>query len=246
MRIALFLTALSACLAPAAEPLPSAEAIIERYIEVTGGRAAAEKLRSQVLAGTIEMVGKGITGTAVVYRKAPNKSRSVVEFGGLGKMEEGADGEVAWSLSAMAGPRLKEGAEKRFSLRGADFHGDLRWRDLHDRVLVAGIENVAGRPCYKLVMTPKGESDPIVRYYDKETGLLARVEMTLKSPQGEIPIESVPSDYRKEGEFLIPHKITQRVLGNEIVTVFTRVEINPEIAEDRFTLPKEIEALLKK
>ncbi|HWQ53903.1 MAG TPA: hypothetical protein VN442_09470 [Bryobacteraceae bacterium] len=241
------LTALCAAgIAAAADPLPKAEAIIEKYIAATGGRAAAEKLHSQVLTGTIEMVGKGVTGTVMVYRAAPNKALSIVEFGGLGKAEEGTDGQVAWTRSAIAGPRVKEGSEKAFSLRGAVFNGDLRWRELYDKAEVVGLETVDGRSCYKVVMTPKGEGETVTRYYDKESGLVTKVLMTLKSPQGEIPIESIPSDYRKSGDLLLPHKLTQRVMGNEIVTTFTSVQNNPELAADRFALPPDIKALLEK
>lgn len=241
------LTALCAAGAAfAAEQLPGVEKIMERYLEATGGRAALEKLHSQVLAGSIEMTDKGLKGTATVYRQAPAKSLSIVEFEGLGKLEEGADGQVAWSRSAMTGPRVKEGAERDFALRGARFHGDLNWRETYGKAEVVGVESVDGRPCYKVLLTPKGETEPITRFYDKESGLIAKVVMMLKSPQGEIPIESIPSDYRKQGDVVMPHKVVQRVMGNEIVAVFTKVENNPEIPAERFAVPPDIRALLDK
>lgn len=233
-------------LAAAAEETPQAAAIIEKYIEATGGRAAIEKLQTQVLTGTIEIVGKNVTGVATVYRAAPNKALSIVEFAGLGKMEEGTDGVVAWSRSAMAGPRLKEGGEKAFTIRGANFHGDLNWRDLYQAEENVAVETAEGRSCYKIVLAPKDAGEPIVRYYDRESGLLVKILMTMKSPQGEVTIESLPSDYRRVGELLIPHKILQRVMGNEIVTTFTRVENNAEIDPERFALPADVKALAAK
>ena len=190
-----------------------------------------------MLTGTIEIVGKDVSGLAMVYRAAPNKALSVVEFAGLGKMEEGTDGEVAWSRGATAGPRLKEGGEKAFSIRGANFHGDLNWRDLYQAGEATTIDTVEGRSCYKVVLTPKGEGKPITRYYDRQSGLVVKILMTVESQQGEISIESLPSDYRRVGELLIPHKIVQRVMGSEIVTTFTRVENNPEISPERFAPP---------
>lgn len=250
MRIvstALMISALSAAgFASPADRLPAAETIIEKYIQATGGRAAMEKLHSQMLTGTIELVGKGVTGTATVYRMAPGKSLSIVEFQGLGKVEEGTDGQVAWSRSAMTGPRIKAGSEKAFAIRGARFHGELNWRDIYSKAEVAGVESVDGRACYKVLLTPEGESDATVRFYDKESGLLVKIVMTLKSPQGEFAVESLPSDYRKAGDLLMPHKLVQRVMGNEIVTIFTKVENNPEIPAERFALPPDIQALLAK
>lgn len=230
--------------AAAAQKPPEAAAIIEKYIEATGGRAAVEKLQTQVLTGTIEIVGKNVSGVATVYRAAPNKALSIVEFSGLGKVEEGTDGEVAWSRSAGAGARLKEGSEKAFSLRGAIFHGDLNWRDHYVAEEKVEVETVEGRACYKVVLAPKDGSDPIVRYYDRDSGFLVKIVMSMKSPQGEVTIESLPSDYRQVGELLIPHKVVQRVMGNEIVTTFTRIENNPEIPAERFALPEDVKALL--
>ena len=47
----------------AADDLPKAETILDKYIEVTGGKAAYEKNHSEVSTGTMEFVGKGIKGS---------------------------------------------------------------------------------------------------------------------------------------------------------------------------------------
>src|SRR6059058_5398927 len=85
----------------AADPLPKGETILDKYIEVTGGKAAYEKKRTEVSTAVMEFVGKGVKTQMTSYHAAPNRSYTVVEIEGIGKMDEGSDGSVAWERSAM-------------------------------------------------------------------------------------------------------------------------------------------------
>src|SRR5579864_1799089 len=114
-----------------AADLPKAETILDKYIEATGGKAAYEKHHSEISTGKMELTGKGITGTVTSYRAEPDKSYTEVEIAAIGKIQEGSDGKVAWSLSAMQGPHLKEGAEKAQALLAAKSNAEIRWRELY-------------------------------------------------------------------------------------------------------------------
>ncbi|MFB3828377.1 MAG: hypothetical protein ACE15B_16530 [Bryobacteraceae bacterium] len=228
----------------AQEKLPSAESIIETYIEKIGGRAALEKLKSQINKGEMEVPGRDMKGAVTVYRAAPNKTRTVTEIAGIGKLEEGTDGETAWGLSAVQGARLKEGEEKTQALRAAEFNAELNWRKTYPKAEVAGVEDVDGKPCYKIVLTPE-TGTAVTRYYDKASGLMVRTSMTVKTPMGEIPMDSYVSDFRPEGGLLLPHKVTQKVMGREIVLTITSIQNNAEIDPAIFEIPAEVKALMK-
>ncbi len=62
---------------------------------------------------------------------------------------------------------------------------ELNWRDLFSKTETVGSENVEGRDCYKVVLTPK-TGKPMTQYFDKQSGLMVKVVMTLKGPMGEI------------------------------------------------------------
>ena len=51
--------ALSVTLALAADELPKAETILDKYVEATGGKAAYQKHHSEISKGTLEAVGPG-------------------------------------------------------------------------------------------------------------------------------------------------------------------------------------------
>ena len=159
-------------------------------------------------------------------------------------MKEGSDGKIAWSLSAMQGPRVKDGEEKAGAMQAARFNAELNWRDVY-KAETKGVEQVDGKDCYKVQLTPM-EGMAMTRFYEKESSLLVKMVMTVKNPMGEIPVESYVGDYRKEGAILLPHKVTQKAAGKEIAITIDSVKYNAEIPKDKFDPPDEIKAMLKK
>ena len=226
-----------------ADPPPTGEAILDKYIEVTGGKAAYEKIHSQITNAVMEFVGKGIKANVTMYHAAPASSYKVVDIEGIGKMEEGSDGSVSWERSTMKGARIKAGEEKAVSMRGADIGHDLRWRDYFRKAEFTGIEPIDGQVCYRVVLTPN-DGQPETRYYDKNTNLLVRMSVIVKTEMGEIPTESVVSDYRKVDGQLVPFFLKQTVLGQEIAITLVSVKNNVSIPKNRFDLPPDVKALV--
>jgi hypothetical protein len=214
-------------------------------VEATGGKAAYQKLHSMVVTGSMEVKGIGIKGTMTAYHAEPAKMLVEVNIEGIGTIRDGSDGKTAWEVSAIQGPRIKEGDEKAVALRQGLFNPELHWRENYKSVTTAGIEKVDGKDCYKVVMTPN-EGSPETRYYDKETNLPVKMTMTLKSPMGELPTEALIGDYRKEGDLLMAHKMTQKAAGQEIAITFDSVKFNVDIPKEKFDIPDEIQALTKK
>jgi len=227
------------------DALPKAETILDRSVEVTGGKAAFEKRHNEVMHGSMEFSGRGIKGSMTVYQAEPDKNLSIIEIEGIGKIESGSNGEIAWENSALQGPRIKQGDEKAGSLRDGTFNAALNWRKLYTKADTAGAETVEGHDCYKVVLTPK-EGKPSAEFFDKKTGLMIKTTVTRNTPMGEISAEVVADDYRKEGDVLIPHKLINRAAGQEFLIQVESVEVNVNLPKDRFDLPPEIQGLLKK
>ncbi len=227
------------------EALPKAETILDKYIDAVGGKAAFEKHRTEVMHGTIEFTGRGLKGTMTVYQAAPDKNRSVLELEGIGKIESGSNGEIAWDNSALQGARIKQGIEKADSLRDGVFNSSLFWRKLYSKVETTGSENVEGHDCYKVVLTP-AEGSSSTHFYDKKSGLLIKTATRRTTQMGEISAEVIADDYRKEGDILTPHKMTNRFSGQEFVLTVNSVEYNTDLQPGVFDLPPEVAALLKK
>ncbi len=228
----------------AAEELPKAETILDKSVEVTGGKAAFEKMHSTIITGSMDVPAQGIKGTMVITKAEPDKSLVEIEIAGVGSIKDGYDGKTAWEINPMMGARIKDGDEKADAVREAHFHEE-NWRDDYKKVETVGSETVDGKDCYKLVVTPN-EGSPMTEYYDKKTGLLMKSTATRTTAMGEMAVEILFSDYRKEGDLLVAHKIAQSAAGMQYTITLEAFKFNAEIAKDKFDLPDEIKALVKK
>ena len=229
----------------AAGETPKAEAILDRYLEVTGGKAAYEKIHSEVSKGTMDLAGRGIKGALLSYQAEPNLEYTMVELEGIGKVESGSDGDVFWERSAITGPRIKDGDEREEISRAAIFNPHLHWRKIYEKAEVGGAESVEGEECVKLVLTPKAGS-PVTEWYSKKTGLLMKQSSVHKTSMGEIPAEALLKDYKPVGGLTMPFTRVSKFAGQEIQIHLDSIEFNGEIPKDKFNLPEEIKTLLRK
>lgn len=242
LRIAFPAVLLLAATAAAADDIKP-EAILDKYIEVTGGRAAYDKVKTEITTGTMEITNIGLSGTLTVYQAAPDKSYTAIEFaGGVGKAEEGSDGKVAWALNGMQGARIKEGDERAASLRRDALNADVRWRDFYKKVELSGSEDVGGKACYKVILTPT-DGAAETRYYDKSSNLLVKVVLSIATPEGSTTDEISLGDYKDEGGILMAHTIVQKLPSMDIAVKIDSIKQNPEIPANRFDLPAEVKAL---
>lgn len=237
--------AFSAGAAAADDKLPKGEDLMDKFANVTGGKAAYEKIHTEKWTGTFEFIGKNIKGSITSYRSEPSKTYTTIELEGVGTIEDGSDGDTSWTRSAMQGPRIKQGDERAASLREAVMRGPIEWRKLYKQAETAGVENIGDQACYKVVLTPN-EGKPETRYFDQKSNLMVKMTLTLASPMGEVPTETMLSDYKQQDGLLSPHKMQQSVMGQEFLVTIKQVEYNVDIPKDRFDLPADVKALMPK
>ena len=227
--------------------LPEGKAVVEKYLEATGGRAAHEKVRSRMIQTSLDIPAAGIKGTSQSYSAAPNKAYTVVDLGAAGREERGSDGTVVWEKTTTGGPRVvKDSKELSFWRRAFDMDSDLRLDEYYTSVQTKSVEDVNGKPAYKVVFTPK-EGNPETRYYDKDSGLLVKAEQVVPSPMGQIPTMSLPTDYRDVGGVKIPHKVEETIAGQvKIMATVDKIEHNADVPAEKFQLPADVKALVDK
>ncbi len=232
-------------LAFADDALPKAETILDHFVEVTGGKAAYEKHKSEVMTGTVEMTAQNVRGTVTRYSAPPDKTYTVMELDGVGKVEEGAADGVAWETNPMTGPRVKSGEEKAQSLREAVFNGPLNWRQMYAKVETSGVETIDGEECYKVVLTP-ADGTPETEYYQKKSGLAVRMVTTTSTPMGDFPVEQDVSDYKSFDGVLMPTKMVEKVGPQQFQITIDSVKVNQDLASDQFNPPADVKALMGK
>lgn len=191
---------------PAAEePLPTADALIARAVEAMGSEAAIRAHTSLLMEGEMRMVAQEIVAPMVVMQQAPSTWYSRVELPGVGLMQEGVEGDVAWADDPLSGPRLKEGVEKAQAMRSADPYYLLNLRAHYPTLETLGRAEVEGRPVYELRAVPELGAEEIM-LFDVENGLLLGGRMTVENAMGSVTITTLSDDFREVGDLLVPFR----------------------------------------
>jgi hypothetical protein len=152
--------------------LPTAEQIIDRYVEAIGGRAAWLSIRSRTSLGNVEFPSVHISGTVMMHEKAPNRVLQVVIVEGA-VFRQGFDGQVAWSEDPENGLKMKSGDELSEATRDADFYRSINMKKLYTKFAVPGEEQIGGRMAY-LVEGTNADGTIEKIYFDEESGLIVR------------------------------------------------------------------------
>jgi hypothetical protein len=224
-------------------PLPSARAIIDKYVQAIGGRKAILAHSSSHATGTFTVASAGISGNIEIYNAKPAKSVVKTNIGGIGEILEGFDGTHGWGISPMTGPSLAEGTELEQKRFDADFYSDL-----HDEARYTSMKTVEktvfeGRTAYKLSLVKKiGGED--VEYFDAETGFKIGTTGSREGPMGPMNITVSQTDYKKFGDVMVPTTIKQSVSGVSNVITITSMEFD-NVPPTTFDVPERIKALIK-
>ncbi len=227
------------------EPLPKIDEIMDKFLAATGGKDNWAKIKTMTMTGAFELAGANIKGTTSLFEGEGNKLLSITSLGPIGEIKQGSDGETMWATDVMSGPRLIVGEERDMLVALNKLTRPEEWKKLFKTFEVVAVENVSDKPAYKVVGVFAGETkQSVTQFFDKESGLISKVSMTMSSPQGEIPIEIFTTDYKEVGGVKIAYK-TRTVLGGaqEMINTLEKIEVNPEIPAEKFALPPEIKEL---
>lgn len=244
MSMSKFLAVLlfSSALLTAAD-LPSAESLLATSVERSGGKAYTEA-KSLHFSGIAEMVGHNISGPVAIWQTR-SKTYMGIELAGLGRIEEGSNGDVTWELNAMQGPRLLEGEEREALKRAEQMAMLASWRDFYTDARTVGSDDVNGKPAWKIELKPKiGKTEYM--YLDKTSGLTVRMTQTIATALGEINVDTVISGYREVQGIQTPTSLLQTAMGQNMKLTFDKAEYNIDIPDSTFALPPSVKALVDK
>jgi len=241
--LALWMVGSAAPAAQAPAQLPSARAIVDRFVEVTGGAAAFKAVKSIRARGTFSITGQELSGPLDVMAARPDKLLTRVTIGSIGQIEEGYDGKVGWSIDPIQGPALVKDRQLIERADEAWFDAPLHLDDHMKSMTVIGREDLDGRSTYRLkVVTLRGTEQ--FELFDVENGLQVGVEASRDTPLGVLPAVTYLRGYQKFGALMMPTKVVQRVLGQEQTFTFTEYEFD-KVPANAFDLPAPIKALIK-
>lgn len=223
---------------------PEVAAIVDGYIQATGGLAAYTKLYNRVSKERVIHVGMGFEDKVVIYAAMPAKRSTTIESDAFGLTRSGTNGELAWYVSDRTGPLVFEGETLASELHAAVFDRWSKWRTLYASSRASGTADVDGKRCHKVVMTPTVGPEETY-YFDEQSKLLVKVEkQRLFSGMPPLPVTAVLSDYRKVDGILVPHQVTQVMnqcgSKREMTFVTDHIRFNVDIPQNQFDPPSEV------
>lgn len=236
-----------ACLiAPATASAQTADEIVEKHLAAIGGRAVLAKATSQAAKGTLAVSTQGMDlgGTVEIYRKAPNKARSVlrIDLSAMGGtevvIEQRCDGKTAYASNSMQGDREITGEQLQGMLNASFPSPLLTYKDAGATVTLLGKEKLGDRDVYVLQYAPKaGPSSK--NYIDAQSYMLVRNTSSIDVPEagGKLDQSSDFSDFRDAGGIKMPFRIVQNNASQTVSITLSSVEINVPVDDATFARP---------
>jgi zinc protease len=218
------------------ESLPSVDQILDKYVQALGGTAAVEKLTSRVSKGTFELEQMPGTATEEIYEKAPNKQLSITDAPNFGVVRRAFNGTAGWQDMPQTGLQDVTGNQLAAMKRNADFHREIKLKEIYPKMIMKGKENVNGRDAYVIEATP-ADGPPELMSFDAESGLLVRVQAQVEGPTGPVPVDTILEDYREVDGVKLPFVIHQSLPEFSFVIRLTEVKHNVPIDDAKFDKP---------
>ena len=218
---------------------PSAEQVLDKYIQAIGGAQRVAALTSFVAKGTYLGYGEAEARPVEIFGKAPNQHSMVIQtFSGPSSTTY--DGRAGWisvpeafspvPLRSLAGAEL-EGARLDAMLA---FPGQIKqaltdWR--------GAIPSALGDLDVQVIQGTEPGGVPVKLYFDDESGLLLRQVRYTETPLGRNAWQIEYADYREVNGVKMPFKQTLLSPSAQAVVELTDVQANAAVDATRFARP---------
>jgi hypothetical protein len=226
-----------------AAALPAAKTITDRYVAAVGGRDALAKVSSIEMRGTLELPAAGLKADLSSMSARPNRRALKKNLPGLGEVQTGFDGETAWEVNPMQGPRLLTGKELDAARDDADFEATYYDPKSYKSLETLEVTDFAGEKAYKVraVRTSGLESTD---YFSVASGLLLGRTESRETAMGTMALTITWSDYKDFGGIKFPTRLEQKVDEQSMLSSISSITLNT-VSDSVFALPPAVKALKK-
>lgn len=209
--------------------------------DIIGKYTVANKLDKISNFKTIKISAKtsvmGMDMPMEMWMKNPNKFKSVTSFNGQDIVQV-FDGEKGYMVNPMAGssdPVEMTSDQLKEIARNNMFNNYMAQYLKDGKLSLAGEDAVNGKPAFK-VKAELGNGNSAMMYIDKSSFLLTKTVADVNQNGMAITVESYPSDYTDTNGIMLPMKTTTSASGMDIVTTFTKVEVDVPMEDTVFKI----------
>ncbi len=215
---------------------PSADQLLDKYVQAAGGAAAIDKVTTRVMKGTIDFGGRSLP--IDIYSKDPDQRISFTHMA-EGDTVTAFNGHEGW-LAAPGRPgfRPMQGSELDAASIDADLHLATHLKPMFSELQFLGTEKVGDREAYLVVGQREGKP-PIQLYLDEQSGLLVRLVRYGETALGWLPTQIDYADYRDTNGVKIPYRWTLARPSGRFTIQVSDVKQNVSVDDAKFAKPAE-------
>jgi len=175
---------------------------------------------------------------------AQNKSAMKLTIPGIGDITNGFDGEVAWEVNPLRGPRIKTEAEKATAQEDSDFRAVMLFaKERYSTVQCVGQADFGGESTWH-VKTVLKSGRVVNEYFSLATGLRIGSQTTSESQAGVVNLSTRESEYKQFGSLKLATRTEMTTGAQKVVVTVTDVVLGTQ-PDSAFALPAAVKALVK-
>jgi outer membrane lipoprotein-sorting protein len=212
---------------------PSADQLLDKYLQAAGGPAAIEKITSRVMKGTITFGDRNVP--IDIYSKDPDKRISFTHTPD-GDSVTAFDGHEGWLGFPKRPVREMHGPDIDAAAMDADLHFAAHLKGMFSETQVRETEKIGDHEAYLVIGQREGKP-PLRLYFDKQSGLLVRLVRYGETPLGRLPTQIDYADYREAGGVKIPFRWTLARPGGRFTIQVSEVKENVPVDDSKFAKP---------
>lgn len=224
----------------AAAQAPTVEDLIKKNLDAKGGKEKIEAIKSARVKGTMSMMG--MEAPFVWEWKAPNKLRMEFTMQGMTGIQayDGASGWMHMPFMGKTEPEKMSAEDAKQLADQADFGGPfINTKEKGYTLEYVGEGEADGTPCQKIKVT-KEDGDVSIIYLDKDNWLEIKQESKAKVRGQDMESNTDIGDYKEVGGLMLAHSYqmsTPAMPGQKQSLTFNQIELNADIADERFVMP---------
>lgn len=218
---------------PAENSGPTADQLFDKFVQVSGGAAAIDKVTSRLMKGKIDFGGQSMP--IDIYSKAPNERISYTHMPG-GDSVTAFNGHEGWLAFPGRPVREMHGPDIDAAAMDADLHLPTHLKTMFSETKVRGTEKIADHDAY-VVNGQRQGSTPVILYFDKDSGLLVRLVRYGDTALGLLPTQIDYADYRDANGVKVPYKWTLSRPNGRFTIQLSDLQQNVPVDDSKFVKP---------
>ena len=208
----------------------SAYQIIQKYIEVIGGREKLSKIQDRLteMKGNVQKVDVQMT----IYQKQPDKFKQIIHAGEVEQTILFSDDKGYLKINDQVKEILGVELARLKNESTLNLLLNLDTNVIH--ITYLGIDTVENRLAYKILL--KNSSLNWIHYYDISTGFKIMDEKPVTTVQQTFLQKTYYSDFRPVDGIYFPFKIRQKLGQQEMEFEVTNIKLNSGIEDSEFRM----------